>query len=570
MKDKGTSKIRIAIAITFNIIAGLIILVFTVMSFIRPFNFSGQTNNVKLDAQSGWYYIDSLGTLTSRSVDLEKLEFDEKTGDVSLIRTISSDELQGADLCFVSTNISFDVYINEKKLYSFQPEMKSYMGTSYSNAVHAITIPGFSENADIRIDAHRMGEGMFSGFRRAFFQSGDLYHKDLNSDNFYKLVISFVVFFIGLGQALSALFLEFRPLHKLESISIGVMAMLLAVWTNSGTYMLEVYANDPGMIRMVSFLALILLPLPGLTLVLCASRRSKSKGFILIEVLVSINLILHIILINSGEVDYHELLPITHGIFILTIIIAIINVILAFAKKKIVEHSQIVVLAFFGLLMMSGVVDLIFFYVGNGGDSARFSRIGLLIFTLFISGYEVWQFIQINKKSYEAELMKRLAHEDGLTGLENRLAFTEYERGLAMRSEGLVYIVQFDINFLKKVNDSYGHSVGDKYIKAAADVIEKSFGEYGRVFRIGGDEFVAIMENDSTLMLGKTYRDCERKMKELIDEYNEREKQPVPLVLAYGMAEYNCSEGNPEEKERLADERMYKHKARLKQESSST
>ena len=85
---------------------------------------------------------------------------------------------------------------------------------------------------------------------------------------------------------------------------------------------------------------------------------------------------------------------------------------------------------------------------------------GLLFFIVFLSIHEIEQLIEISRKSSEAEIMNRLAHEDGLTGLENRLAFTEYERELAMRSDGLALIIQLDINFLKKVNDSYGHAEG--------------------------------------------------------------------------------------------------------------
>ena len=53
-------------------------------------------------------------------------------------------------------------------------------------------------------------------------------------------------------------------------------------------------------------------------------------------------------------------------------------------------------------------------------------------------------------------------------------------------------------------------------------------------------------------------------MKNLINEYNEKEKPPVKLELAYGMAEFNCASDDPQEKQKLADERMYAHKKALK------
>ena len=93
------------------------------------------------------------------------------------------------------------------------------------------------------------------------------------------------------------------------------------------------------------------------------------------------------------------------------------------------------------------------------------------------------------------------------------------------------FIVQFDINDLKKVNDEYGHSEGDKHISAAASVIKASFGADGHIFRTGGDEFIAILAGGSC---------SDRKMKEFeqrISAYNFANQPPVPLVIAVGSAE---------------------------------
>ena len=163
-------------------------------------------------------------------------------------------------------------------------------------------------------------------------------------------------------------------------------------------------------------------------------------------------------------------------------------------------------------------------------------------------------------------IMNRLAHEHGLTGLENRLAFTEYERELAMRSDGLALIIQLDINFLKKVNDNYGHAEGDRMIKGAAGVIRDSFGTRGRVFRTGGDEFIAVMEGNDRDELQSLYEKEEKHLQEEIESFNGKENPIVPLSIAYGMAEYECGSGNPEQKERIADERMYEHKKMIKKQ----
>ena len=88
-------------------------------------------------------------------------------------------------------------------------------------------------------------------------------------------------------------------------------------------------------------------------------------------------------------------------------------------------------------------------------------------------------------------------YRDKLTGLSNTTAYArkcgEIENYTAA---GMKYaVIVFDVNFLKKINDTYGHEAGNELIRSAADTIKKVFTE-SPVFRIGGDEFVAILESE--------------------------------------------------------------------------
>lgn len=85
---------------------------------------------------------------------------------------------------------------------------------------------------------------------------------------------------------------------------------------------------------------------------------------------------------------------------------------------------------------------------------------------------------------------------DGMTGVKNRMAF---ERETAAYNEALggdnsLCLVMCDLNGLKQANDQFGHNVGDEYIRYAAAAICKAFPR-GQVYRIGGDEFVVLLEN---------------------------------------------------------------------------
>lgn len=82
-----------------------------------------------------------------------------------------------------------------------------------------------------------------------------------------------------------------------------------------------------------------------------------------------------------------------------------------------------------------------------------------------------------------------------MTGLFNRRAYEE--ECVRIQDEGLVgqtTILMMDVNGLKETNDTYGHGAGDELIIGAAKCIQTSIGEYGKVYRTGGDEFVALMK----------------------------------------------------------------------------
>ena len=90
---------------------------------------------------------------------------------------------------------------------------------------------------------------------------------------------------------------------------------------------------------------------------------------------------------------------------------------------------------------------------------------------------------------------KKMAFTDMLTGHENRMAFEHRLRAcgpLADHGESVTLIV-FDLNTLKKINDTHGHKAGDTYLKNTADFIFENLEGRAPLYRIGGDEFASII-----------------------------------------------------------------------------
>jgi len=152
------------------------------------------------------------------------------------------------------------------------------------------------------------------------------------------------------------------------------------------------------------------------------------------------------------------------------------------------------------------------------------------------------------------------AYRDALTGVRNKLAFAEFEESLAGQVEsgevGEFAFVVFDVNGLKHINDTYGHKAGDEYIRSACMLICREY-KHSPVFRIGGDEFVAVL-------IGEDYQNRAA----LLRDHNQLAETHIgteQAVISAGMFEYDpASHQTIREVFDQADALMYQRKQALK------
>jgi len=158
-----------------------------------------------------------------------------------------------------------------------------------------------------------------------------------------------------------------------------------------------------------------------------------------------------------------------------------------------------------------------------------------MFFSLSLSGVIIVVFsilAYLSMSSVTEPLYKKLAYKDILTDYENRMAFEHRLREcdeLALRGKSVTLIV-FDINDLKLINDTQGHKAGDAYLKRTADYIFDNLRGLGSFFRIGGDEFAA-------LIVGKR----EKEIQKVLDALDEEKRYVIkkqPFNCAFGTATY--------------------------------
>ena len=142
---------------------------------------------------------------------------------------------------------------------------------------------------------------------------------------------------------------------------------------------------------------------------------------------------------------------------------------------------------------------------------------------------------------------------DQTTKLLNRRAFEEEKASLTHPDRDFACVTA-DVNGLKQVNDTLGHAAGDELIMGAARCLEACLGRYGKVYRIGGDEFVALLKCSEEQL-----QDALRQLGDRVRSW--RGDKVDSLSLSCGSA---TAREFPEESiagiSRISDERMYADK----------
>lgn len=167
--------------------------------------------------------------------------------------------------------------------------------------------------------------------------------------------------------------------------------------------------------------------------------------------------------------------------------------------------------------------------------------------------------------------LSELMQQDILTQVKNRVAYEKYisrfEDDLAGNNLSDFAVIMFDVNNLKQINDKYGHEMGDTYLKNCCKMICDSF-KHSPIFRVGGDEFVAILQDTDY----KERNSLIEKMRAKMESLSQTKLQPWDIIsIAGGLAEYNKgSNESIKDVIKRADMLMYENKKQMKAAFSTT
>ncbi len=210
-------------------------------------------------------------------------------------------------------------------------------------------------------------------------------------------------------------------------------------------------------------------------------------------IIIVINLFVPVAFYFGADKEYHPC-PGRYSALILQIILffmtAVYSLTVAYmAEGKDKQHHR--------TIGFTGIVMTVFIILQALYPLLPFYAVGCLVGTCLVHSFVYRD--KILEQAHEMGATKRMAYKDALTGVKNKLAYVDTIQQLEDRIEGgEVFdfgIAVFDVNGLKKINDTKGHDAGDDCIRKASNMICQRF-KHSPVFRVGGDEFVAILEGE--------------------------------------------------------------------------
>lgn len=154
--------------------------------------------------------------------------------------------------------------------------------------------------------------------------------------------------------------------------------------------------------------------------------------------------------------------------------------------------------------------------------------------------------------------LKQMAYHDSLTGLLNRLAIMDIlqkELSRARREDNSVSVVMCDLDYFKKVNDTYGHLCGDAVLVETACRLKSEMRLYDSFGRYGGEEFLMIAPGIDRVETLRLARRLQARLSETPIPYMEHQ---ITVTMSMGIADNRCCEfGDIDSLIRLADEALY-------------
>lgn len=337
---------------------------------------------------------------------------------------------------------------------------------------------------------------------------------------------------------------------------LGIFTTDLGAWFCLETGSSILLSQNPVFRSYASRILLLLLPIPFIMFVrhyLKARDRYLCRIFVWLDV-AEIAVVLFLQLTDIR--DLTQTLWMTHVMIGLAVLYFIYTI-----CSKFYHHTTthaLWICAIGSIILIGALFSDMYNYYQGAQDIGPAGRIAMLLFIITLACDTAFVSLKEIDAGRRAALYRELAEKDLLTGCYNRNAYHEDTSRCKKLTNLLLFA--FDLNNLKYYNDKFGHDCGDQYITDAAHILRKIFSRYGKLYRIGGDEFCVLIDDHNTCDISHLIC-CLRKEESI---YNASSRN-IHLQISCGYAVFDPqTDTDLDALQKRADQNMYENKKQLK------
>ncbi len=386
--------------------------------------------------------------------------------------------------------------------------------------------------------------------------------KSFISSHITKTMISIFMMILGLAIIFFGFFNRNLNVENRRLMWLGCVYVFISTWVILISGIMQLVTVH---FRYCYYIEYLSLAMSFVCLSMYLAESSENK-FIKIyctvnSVILLVLMALFITLDLTGVLTLHRMLTVIR-VFLLLMFFSVFYY--CYEEKKL-KHKNINYIIF-GIALMIAI--FVMEVIANNGSLARYEfakgylPFAICIFMVMFMMDNVSGLARFYMNRGEKQFLERLAYEDALTHLPNRLA-CEMELSRIEEERGNKYILMMlDVNGLKYVNDNYGHKAGDELLKNMGRVVRNAALQCdGMAGRFGGDEFIAVIpikEDDEELNGDKELERIGQVLKKERARVNRENKGKYELNFSYGFSIY--ASGSQESAWKIlmkADNNMY-------------
>lgn len=483
-------------------------------------------------------------------------EYDAQDGSGSEFRYVIPEDTEGT-LCFSMKSYlqKFQIFLDGEQIYSFE-DIYGVKGEKR----HLVRLPEDAPGKmlSIKVDNGNPASGAREVNDACLGEESEVMIR-LLLKNLYALVFGTVAFLLG-GLCLTARSFMREKLSAEMCRGLTYLSMFIlatGIWVVTDSELLLFVTGRAAVVSLISFCSFMIMPAFLLLFIIYVLGRHTSIEVLsrLFFAMAAVYAVNYLVLAVPG---YLILLPV-HVLCACAIVFALK---IGYEEVKIRKNRAAWKLlnGFWMLSLFCGAAFVLFYINPAVFPYSILYCVGIALFIICLLDVAFGKLYEQVEKNASVAMYKQLAYRDVMTNMENRASFmkaqkkNDWEAGTAC--------VLMDINNLKRINDRYGHLAGDMAIIAAARCIREAFGGEGKCYRIGGDEFVVLLKQNSGEEAAQALTELAKKIQK------ENEGREIPLSIAAGYAVYEGGDDTPEQLFKRADADMYMQKQRMKAEGN--